>query len=112
MDLYIQTLKKYVVFQGRASRKEFWTFALINILLSFILGFIEGLTGMSDGTTSGPISGLFSLATFLPTIAVSVRRMHDVNKSGWFSIIPFYGLYLALKKGDVGSNTFGPAPKI
>jgi len=105
MKWYVDVLKKYAVFNGRARRKEYWMFILINVIVSFAVGFVGGLIG-----TSIPGS-IYSLAVLVPTIAVGVRRMHDTDHSGWFLLIPFYNLYLAVTDGQRSENRFGPDPK-
>jgi len=109
MEYYLGVIKKYIVFEGRARRKEFWMFFLFNILAAGVLGFIEGLIFPPE---SSYLSSIYFLAVLLPTIAVSIRRIHDVNKSGWFSLIPFYNLYLFTSAGDTQENQYGPDPKI
>lgn len=113
---------KYVVFQGRARRAEYWWWTLFVLMGSFLLGGVEmvffgvpEIGGSAD--VASPLAGIFSLATFLPGISVWVRRLHDVNRSGWWMlliIIPLFGwlilLYWALSKGDTGPNRFGPDP--
>jgi uncharacterized membrane protein YhaH (DUF805 family) len=101
---YISVLKKYAEFDGRAGRREFWMFVFYNFIVSLTLSLLTG-------GREGAISTLYSLAVFLPSIGVSIRRMHDVDKSGWFILIPFYNLYLAIIQGTVGSNRFGPDTK-
>ncbi len=98
---YLEVLKKYTEFTGRARRAEYWYFVLYNFIISMVLGFL-GIKIL--GT-------VYSLAVFLPSIAVGIRRMHDVGKSGWYLLIPFYNLYLAIKEGDRGRNEYGPDPK-
>jgi uncharacterized membrane protein YhaH (DUF805 family) len=83
------SLKKYVDFQGRATRKEFWLFVLFVYAAASIGGIIDGLVG------TGFIGSLIVLALILPYLAVAVRRMHDVGKAGWFILVPFYNLILA-----------------
>ena len=83
------SLKKYVDFQGRATRKEFWLFVLFFYISAFVGGIIDGLAGTDF------IGNLILLALFLPYLAVAVRRMHDVGKAGWFMLVPFYNLILA-----------------
>lgn len=95
-------LQKWSDFEGRARRKEFWTFALVFGVVSWVVMVSSVLA------TVGPIlSAMLAIAM----IAVSVRRMHDVGKSGWFCLIPIYNLILALTAGDVGPNQYGPDPK-
>ena len=105
MNYFITVFKKYAVFSGRARRAEYWYFFLFNILISFAIGLIDGLI-------RNPLIGtLWSLVTLVPGVAVSVRRMHDVNKSGWFILIPIYNLILACTEGTTGPNDYGDDPK-
>ena len=83
------SLKKYVDFQGRATRKEFWYFVLFYYLATFIAGFIDGFMGTKI------LANVAILGLLLPYLAVAVRRMHDVGKAGWFILVPFYNLVLA-----------------
>ncbi|MDP3953979.1 MAG: DUF805 domain-containing protein [bacterium] len=103
MHYYIEVLKKYAVFSGRAGRAEYWYFVLFNIIIGFVLGFIEGSNFKGDG----PLSNIYHLAVLLPSLGVAIRRMHDVSKSGWFILIPIYNLILALRRGDTGDNKYG-----
>ena len=105
MKWFIIVLKKYATFSGRARRKEFWIFYLINILISAVLAFL----GVKIDFPS--LSTIYSLAIFLPSIAVTARRMHDTGKSGWYYLIPLYNLYLLCIDGDKGGNSYGPDPK-
>lgn len=112
MSWYLNTLKKYTVFDGRARRKEFWMFALFNFIITFIIAFIESFLDTQI------ISIIYTLAILLPSIAVSVRRLHDIGKSGyWYFIgfIPIIGsiwiLVLMCKDSQTGENIYGPNPK-
>jgi len=87
---FIGSLNKYVDFSGRATRKEFWTFALFMYLSAFIAGLADGLIG------TDLIGNLVVVGLFLPYISCAARRMHDAGKSGWFMLIPLYNLILAL----------------
>ena len=118
MNWYIEVLKKYAVFGGRARRKEYWIFSLIHIIVCFVLTFIESQLGLLKDEGPGVIGGLYILATLIPNIAVSIRRVHDVGKSGWWLLIlfvPFIGgillLYYLVKDSDPGQNQYGPNPK-
>ena len=83
MNWYIEVLKKYAVFSGRARRKEFWFFVLFNFLFSVLFSFIGAVT------FTGPLlEGLYSLAIAIPYLAVTVRRLHDTNRSGWWMLMP------------------------
>ena len=113
MNWYIDVLKKYAVFEGRARRKEYWMFVLFNVIIGFVLGFVEGLIGLPK-----VLSGLYSLAVLVPGIAVTIRRLHDIGKVGWFALvalIPVIGgiwlLILCCQDGQPGSNQYGANPK-
>jgi uncharacterized membrane protein YhaH (DUF805 family) len=126
MQWYIGVFKKFAQFAGRARRKEFWMFTLFNIIVGIVIGIVESALGLattssSNGTMSfngGPISVIYSLAALIPSVAVAVRRMHDIGKSGWMlllGIIPLVGLiviYWLAKDGDPQTNAFGPNPKM
>ncbi len=102
MQYYLKALQNYAVFSGRAIRSEYWYFVLFNVIFSFVIGLIAGLIKV-------PIIGtIYSLAVLIPGIAVGVRRMHDVDKSGWYLLIPIYNLVLACTEGTRGENQFGP----
>ena len=118
MNWYLEVLKKYAVFSGRARRKEYWFFALFNVLISFVLGFIEVGMGLVDKSGRGPLSGLYTLAILIPGIAVSVRRLHDTGRSGWWlliALIPCVGAIILLvfmvQDSEPGPNQYGPNPK-
>jgi uncharacterized membrane protein YhaH (DUF805 family) len=110
MNYFLIVLQKYAQFTGRARRSEYWYFSLIAFVISFVLGFIDGILGF-DNMGFGLLSGLFQLGILIPSIAVGVRRMHDVGKSGWFLLIPIYNLVLALTEGNKGENQYGADPK-
>ncbi len=84
------SLSKYVDFQGRAGRKEYWSFLAFFYVVTFIAGGVDGFMGTDF------IGTLTVLALILPYLAVAVRRMNDVGKSGWFILVPVYNLILAL----------------
>ena len=119
MNWYLDVLKKYAIFTGRSRRKEYWMFFLFNILISIALSVADMALGLADSETgSGPISLVYSLAVFIPSIAVGIRRLHDVDRSGWWTLVifvPLIGLILLLywfcKDGTPGDNRFGPNPK-
>lgn len=122
IDYSIKVLQKYSVFTGRARRAEYWYFVLATFLLQMVLivlAAVLGVVSMTGGNAVilllipllGLVANVVYLAIIVPSIAVGVRRMHDVDKSGWFILIPFYNLYLAIQPGTVGPNRFGPDPK-
>ncbi len=117
MEWYIGVLKKYVEFSGRSRRKEFWMFALISAVISIVLSAIDRLIG-TDSMGSGLLSGLYSLAVLLPALGVSVRRLHDTGRSGWWiliGLVPIIGIIVLIvfyaTAGAVGSNEYGDDPK-
>lgn len=112
MEWYLKVLRQYADFAGRARRKEFWMFVLFNILASLVASFVDYSLGVSL------ISGLYSLFILIPGIAVSVRRLHDIGKSGWMLLIiliPIIGviwlIVLYATEGTYGENQYGPDPK-
>lgn len=105
MNWYIEVMKKYAVFSGRARRKEYWMFFLFNMLFAFAIGFIAGLLGMPS------LNMLYTLAILIPSIAVGVRRMHDTDRSGWWLIVPVAGLIFLFFNGHPNDNQYGPDPK-
>lgn len=88
MNWYLEVLKKYAVFDGRARRKEFWYFSLFNYLISFVFLVIDWAAGFSDLILGyGPFLLLYTLAVTVPEVAVGARRLHDTNHSGWWLLI-------------------------
>jgi uncharacterized membrane protein YhaH (DUF805 family) len=88
--LFKSSFQKYVDFNGRATRKEFWNFVFFYYLSAIIGGLVDGIMG-TDFVGNIIVAGLT-----LPYVSCAARRMHDVGKSGWFMLIPFYNLILAL----------------
>lgn len=119
MKWYLEVLKKYVVFSGRARRKEYWMFVLFSTIFAIVAAIIDNVLGIDyENMGYGPIYTLYALAVLLPTLGVSFRRLHDVGKSGWFlliNLIPLIGAIwmLIVLCGDSapGENRFGPNPK-
>ncbi len=119
MNWYLAVLKKYAVFSGRARRKEYWMFTLFNIIFAIIAMVIDNVIGTAiKGIGYGLIYILYILAVLLPALAVSVRRLHDTGRSGWFlliMLIPFVGpiwlLVLMCLDGTPGENKYGANPK-
>lgn len=113
MNWYLEVLKKYAVFNGRARRAEYWMFFLFNLIIAFVLGFVEGLVG-----GPGVIGLLYSLAVLIPGIAVSARRLHDTDRSGWWLLIAFVPLIgvivllvFMIQDSQSGQNRYGANPK-
>ena len=119
MNWYLEVLKKYAVFEGRARRKEYWFFILFNVFISMALGIIDRLTGnVNPETGLGILSGIYALGVLIPGLAVSVRRLHDTGRSGWWLLITFIPVlgaivffFFMVFDSDPGSNEYGPSPK-
>jgi uncharacterized membrane protein YhaH (DUF805 family) len=111
VDAVRSVLTQYVGFTGRARRSEYWYFALFGILVSIVLSFLQLATNTSWITT------IVGLALFLPSLAVSVRRLHDTGRSGWWiliGLIPLIGtivLIVFYVQDSQGDNQYGPSPK-
>jgi uncharacterized membrane protein YhaH (DUF805 family) len=118
MNPYLDVLRKYAVFGGRARRSEYWGFLLINLAIGFGLVIVDVLIGSVDKQGYGLLSGLYALATTLPAIAVLVRRLHDTWHSGWWAFllfVPLIGPIVLLvwlaTDSQPGQNKYGPNPK-
>ena len=119
MNWYLNVLKQYAVFKGRARRKEYWFFILFNLIASVVLTVIDFMTGFLDPELGiGLLSGLYSLAVLIPSLAVTVRRLHDTDRSGWWlllGLVPLLGaivlLVFMLLDGTPGDNRHGASPK-
>lgn len=118
MNWYFEALKKYAVISGRARRKEYWYFVLFSVIIAIILANIDnalGLKSMRYGI--GALSSIYILGMIVPSIAVTIRRLHDIDKCGCFYfiiLIPIIGAFIlfiySLTRGTVGANTFGEDP--
>jgi len=117
---YFDVLKKYAVFKGRATRREYWMFQLFNAIVFFALLFLDAALGtldVSEDGAAGVISSLYILAVLLPMLAVTVRRLHDTEHSGWWVLIAWipigslFLLYWTVLDGDPWTNDFGANPK-
>jgi len=111
--IFLEPYKKYADFSGRSRRKEYWLFALFYMIICLTLSII------GIATESFWLYGLFLLASFIPTIAVGVRRLHDTNRTGWWiliSLVPLIGaiwfIVLCCFDSDPGDNRFGKNPKL
>ena len=119
MSWYLEVWKKYAVFGGRARRKEYWMFFLINLIISVVLIAIDNLIGtFSPQASVGLLESIYSLAVLIPSLAVTVRRLHDTGRTGWWiliGLIPVIGgivlLIFMLLDSEPGSNEYGPNPK-
>ena len=119
MNWFITALKKYAVFSGRSRRSEYWYFILFYLIIYIALSFIDGVTGTFDAKSGiGLLTAIFSLALLIPSLAVSVRRLHDTDRSGWWlliGLVPLIGAIVLIvffvQDSGAGTNRFGPNPK-
>lgn len=105
---------RYVDFQTRSTRSQYWWFTLWSVIFSFVTSFIDVALGLGD---TGPIGLLMSLALFLPSIAVAIRRLHDIGRTGWWMLlifVPIVGWIVLLvfycTKSQDTANKWGPVP--
>ena len=112
MNWFVKCLNQYADFSGRARRTEYWMFTLVNCVIALVLGFVVGGTGLDF------ISWIYSLAILIPSLAVCIRRLHDIGKSGWWYLIcfiPLVGTIILLiwfcTDSQPGDNQWGPNPK-
>ena len=106
---------RYVDFKTRSTRSQYWWWTLWMILMSIGAVIIDTMMGMGD---SGPVNLILSLATLLPSIAVSIRRLHDIGRSGWWFLlflVPIIGWIVLIvfycTKSQDEENLWGPAPQ-
>ena len=113
MKWYISAFKKYATFSGRARRKEYWMFLLINCLVVISVAVLESAfwEAMGSRNETGIATTLVYLGSIVPTVSCLVRRMHDTDHSGWWIFFPLVNTIFALLAGTPGLNRFGPDPK-
>ena len=118
MGWYLEVLKKYAVFSGRAHRQEYWMFVLINTAVALALTFVDSQIGLMSKSGYGVLSGVYYLAIFVPALAVAIRRLHDTDRSGmWYliALVPVIGpialLVFCVQDGNAGMNQYGASPK-
>jgi len=112
MTWYLFALKKYAVFSGRSRRQEYWMFFLFNLIFSITSSFLDSILGTIV------VSLVYALALFIPTLAVTVRRLHDTGRSGWWLfliLVPVIGILVLLifvmLDGNTNENAYGQNPK-
>ena len=110
IDYFKLAINRFIEFDGRSRRSEFWYFVLGNIILTIGAGILDGIMG------TGLFDNVVSLVLFLPGLAVSIRRLHDIGKSGWWILIALTGigflilLFWYAQEGEPGENEWGPDP--
>lgn len=115
MNWYLKVLKQYADFEGRARRKEYWMFTLFNIIITYGLVLVGGAV---ESSALMVLALIYMAGTLIPSLAVGVRRMHDIGKSGWHILIGFIpligGIWLLVLNctdSESGTNQWGPNPK-
>jgi uncharacterized membrane protein YhaH (DUF805 family) len=120
MNWYLKVLRQYTDFNGRARRTEYWMFVLFNLIFAFIAIFIDNILNISiEGVGYGPIYSLYSLIVIIPGLAVTIRRLHDVGKSGWMLLIAFIPVIgviwlfvLLCTESQININKWGENPHL
>lgn len=133
MEWMLLPLKRYAQFSGRARPKEYWMYVLFILICYIVIMAVERMLGLSSGSqwasqegmsasagfqsNGGPLSLIFALGTFIPSLAVAIRRLHDTDRSGWWMLLcflPLIGgivlLVFMIQSGTRGPNRFGPDP--
>ena len=118
MDWYFKVLKNYLGFSGRARRKEFWMFILVNLVLTVVLSILDKMLGLRIAGDEGLLTTVYGVLIFLPYWAVQFRRLHDTDRSAWWLLlllIPLVGWLIILafncQNGTPGENVYGADPK-
>ncbi|ASP39848.1 hypothetical protein CHH28_14710 [Bacterioplanes sanyensis] len=123
MSWFIYALKNYLNFSDRARRKEYWMFFLFYMIFVFVFAFLDTALGKANSMEEaldleGLFSPIYAIAMLIPSIAVTVRRLHDTNRSGWWiliSLVPVIGIlvlvFFTVLNSDEGFNRFGRSPK-
>lgn len=119
MDWYLKVLRNYVGFRGRARRKEYWMFILVNLVLTSVLSILDNMLGLRVAEDKGTLTSIYGLLVFLPYWAVQFRRLHDTDRSAWWLLlllIPIVGWIVILifncQDGTPAENRFGSDPKL
>ncbi len=121
MEYFMKAMQEYATFTGRATRREYWMFVLFQIIFSLMLYALTIVGAVSESQTlmiiGSVLLGIYILATFIPSLAAAVRRLHDTGRSGWFYFIAFVpvvgGIILIVflaSEGQHGPNKWGPNP--
>ena len=119
MNWYLGALKKYADFSGRARRREYWFYILFYVIILVVLTICDTIIGTTmQGAGLGILTLIYLLAVLIPTLAVTVRRLHDTGRSGWWiliQLVPIVGvfilLYFLVSDSNPGTNAYGPSPK-
>lgn len=116
MNYYLSVLKKYAVFEGRASRAEFWYFVLFNLIVGILVSVVGHF--VTGGGKNNFFFALYALVVLLPGLGVTIRRLHDISRKGWWIFIwavplvgPIILIVFLTQNGHTGPNQYGADPK-
>jgi len=118
MHYFINPLKKYAVFNGRASRKEYWMFLLLHFIVYFTLAIFSSPLSFLLSLNTIDISLIYIIAMLIPTYSAAARRLHDTNRSAWWllaSFVPFINIIIfvfLVMDGNTGDNKYGHNPDL
>ena len=108
--------RNYVTFSGRAMRSEYWFWVLFTVLVGLATEILDSTILSTQMPAASPLNSVFNLLTLLPSLAIAVRRLHDIDRGGWWILITltiigiFVLIYWTAKEGTPGPNRFGPDP--
>ena len=118
MEWFLLPWQRYAEFDGRSRRKEYWLFTLGNTVAMLLLGMLSGMMGNRSIGIVGIMFFIYCIASIIPSLAVSIRRLHDTGRSGWWfliSLVPLVGgiilLVFSIQDSDAGTNAYGQNPK-
>ncbi len=117
MNAYLDAMRHYATFTGRTSRAGFWLYTLFYFIIVAIACVLDSLAFGTQMAEGGPISAIASLVHFIPSLAIGIRRLHDIDRTGWWVLLAFTGIGIIVLfifnvlAGTVGPNRFGPDPR-
>ena len=100
MDQYLEVWSKYATFTGRSTRRDYWMFFLVHVIVCIVLAIISAIINTDI------LSNLYNLAVFVPSVAVGIRRMHDTNRSGWWLLVPIVSLFYLCEASVTQNNNY------
>jgi uncharacterized membrane protein YhaH (DUF805 family) len=118
MSWFLMAMQKYATFSGRSQRSEYWYYFLFYMIIVIVCAIVDGMLGAGKNNNVGWISTLAVFGMLVPSIAVTVRRLHDIGKSGWWFLVAFVPLVggiilllFAVQDSQPDTNEYGPNPK-
>ncbi len=107
LNCYVASVRNFADFKGRAGRKEFFVFMVMNLIFSLLLGYLERFAEITPPGSQGILSRIFEIVMILPTLSLSVRRLHDSGHDWWWLLIPMVNFFLMIREGNRGENQYG-----